>query len=33
MREVFKYKIIKQFKTKYEKLVKNKKLEDFLRSL
>ena len=33
MSEVFKYKIINQFKTKYEKLVKHKKFEDFLRSL
>ena len=33
MIEVFKYKAINQFKIKYEKLVKNKKFEDFLRSL
>jgi len=33
MNEVFKYKIINKFKIKYEKLVKNKKFEDFLRSL
>jgi hypothetical protein len=33
MDEVFKYKITNQFKIKYEKLVKHKKFEDFLRSL
>jgi len=33
MNEVFKYKIINQFKIKYEKLVKKKKFEDFFSSL
>lgn len=33
MIEVFKHKAIKQFKIKYEKLVKHRKFEDFFRCL